>query len=197
MPYKLRQIELDDKMCQQVSLDVFEPIYPRSVICEQLSQHQAWEERERCLNMLLMIYVLLAAALWTRLSFSPRAKGRAMVSGREVSNLSLNLFKPRLAPALRAAFGSQAEYHLVLAPPGNIRFASLVVDRRLLAALLASGITEQDEEVDRRLTQFNHALAQHAQMISHVRTIELLDLDTELKVRVRVDLGHRRYDSAQ
>lgn len=135
--------------------------------------------------------------LWTRLSFSPRAKGRAMVSGREVSNLSLKLFKPRLAPALRAAFGSQAVDHLVLAPPGNVRFASLVVDRRLLAALLASGITEQDEEVERRLTQFNDALAQHAHMISHVRTIELLDLDTELNVRVRVDLGHRRYDSAQ
>ena len=73
--------------------------------------------------------------LWTRLSYSPRAKGRAMVSGRDVSNLSLRLFKPRLAPALRAAFGPQAVDHLVLAPPGNIRFASLVVDRRLLAAL--------------------------------------------------------------
>ncbi len=69
MPYRLRQIALDDKMCQQVSLDVLEPIYPRSVICEQLSVHQAWEERERCLNMLVMIYLLLAAALWTRLSF--------------------------------------------------------------------------------------------------------------------------------
>src|SRR5438552_17107074 len=69
MSYRLRQIELDDKMCQQVSLDVFEPMYPREVICEQLSQHQAWEERERSLNMLVMIYVLLAAALWTRLAF--------------------------------------------------------------------------------------------------------------------------------
>ena len=69
MPYRLRQIELDDKMCQQVSLDVFAPIYPREVICEQLSVHHAWEKRERGLNMLLMIYVLLAAALWTRLAF--------------------------------------------------------------------------------------------------------------------------------
>ena len=75
MSYRLRQIELDDKMCQQVSLDVFEPIYPRKVICEQLSQHQAWEERERSLNMLVLIYVLLAAALWTRLSF-PRVLER-------------------------------------------------------------------------------------------------------------------------
>ena len=50
MPSRLRQIELDDKMCQQVSLHVFEPIYPREVICEQPSRHQAWEERERSLN---------------------------------------------------------------------------------------------------------------------------------------------------
>jgi hypothetical protein len=68
MSYRLRQIGLDDKMCQQVSLDVFEQIYPREVICEQLSRHHAWEERERCLNMLVMIYLLLAAALWTRLA---------------------------------------------------------------------------------------------------------------------------------
>ncbi len=68
MSYRLRQIELDDKMCQQVSLDVFEPIYPRAIICEQLSVHHGWEERERSLNMVVLIYLLLAAALWTRLA---------------------------------------------------------------------------------------------------------------------------------
>lgn len=39
------------------------------MICEQLSAHDGWEERERSLNMLLLIYVLLAAALWTRLAY--------------------------------------------------------------------------------------------------------------------------------
>src|SRR6266567_4816142 len=66
---------LDDKMCQQVSLNVFEQIYPRETICEQLSLHQAWEERERCLNMVVLISILLAAALWTRLAF-PRVLER-------------------------------------------------------------------------------------------------------------------------
>src|SRR2546430_6559918 len=66
---------LDDKMCQQVSLNVFEHIYPRETICEQLSLHQAWEERERCLNMVVLISILLAAALWTRLAF-PRVLER-------------------------------------------------------------------------------------------------------------------------
>src|SRR5438309_7977016 len=66
---------LDDKMCQQVSLNVFEQIYPRETICEQLSLHQAWEERERCLNMVVLISILLAAALWTRLAL-PRVLER-------------------------------------------------------------------------------------------------------------------------
>lgn len=75
MRYRLRQLDLDDKMCHQVSLDVFEQVYPRDTICEHLSQHQAWEERERKMNMLVLIYVLLAAALWTRLAF-PRVLER-------------------------------------------------------------------------------------------------------------------------
>ena len=75
MPYRLRYLALDDKMCQQVSLEVFEQIYPREVICEQLSQHQAWEKRERDLNMFVLVHVLLAAALWTRLAF-PRVLER-------------------------------------------------------------------------------------------------------------------------
>lgn len=95
MPYRLRQIELDDKMCQQVSLHVFEPIYPREVICEHLSQYQAWEERERCLNMLLMIYVLLAAALWTRLAF-PRVLERL---ARPLHVLGLPLSVMRVVPS--------------------------------------------------------------------------------------------------
>lgn len=135
--------------------------------------------------------------LWTRLSYSPRAHGRAMVSGRDVPNLRLGLFRPQAAPALHDAFGRQAVDHLLLAPPENVRFASLLVDRRLLGTLLSVGVTEQAEAIERRLTQFNDALAQYAESGSHVRTIELLDPESELNVKVRVDLSQRRYDSAQ
>ncbi len=75
MRYRLRHLELDDKMCQQVSLEVFEQVYPPEIVCEQLSRHQAWEERERALNMFVLIHLLLAAALWTRLAF-PRVLER-------------------------------------------------------------------------------------------------------------------------
>jgi hypothetical protein len=135
--------------------------------------------------------------LWTRLSYSPRAHGKAMVSGRDVSSLRLGLFRPKLAPALHAAFGRQPADHLLLAPPTNIRFASLLVDRRLLASLISSGVTEQAEEMERRLVAFNDALSRHAEVNSHVRTIELLDPESELNVKVRVDLSQKRYDSAQ
>ena len=68
MPYSLRHLDLDDKMCQQVSLSVFEHLYPHERLCEQLSTHDAWEERERSLNMIVIIHLLLAAALWTRMA---------------------------------------------------------------------------------------------------------------------------------
>jgi hypothetical protein len=135
--------------------------------------------------------------LWTRLSYSPRAHGRAMVTGRDVSSLRLSLLRPKLAPALLAAFGRQAIDHLLLAPPDNVRFASLLVDRRLLGTLISAGVTEQADEVERRLVAFNDALARHADVHSHVRTIELLDPQSDQNVKVRVDLSQHRYDSAQ
>ena len=66
MRYRLRYLDLDDKMCQQVSLHVFEQVYPRETIYEHLNQHHAWEKRERDLNMYTVLVLLLAAALWTR-----------------------------------------------------------------------------------------------------------------------------------
>lgn len=135
--------------------------------------------------------------LWTRLAYSPRAQGRAMVSGRKVSNLRLVLLRPRLSPALRAAFGIQTADHLLLAPPENVRFANLVIDRRLLLHLTSAGAADAADDLERRLGRFNDALAQHAEAGSHVRTIEMLDPESDLQVRVRVDLAQRRYDSAE
>jgi hypothetical protein len=62
-------------MCQQVSLEVFAQVSPQEIVCEQLSQHEAWGERERVLNMFLVIHLLLASALWTRLAL-PRVLER-------------------------------------------------------------------------------------------------------------------------
>ncbi len=134
--------------------------------------------------------------LWTRLSYSPRASGRAMVSGRDVANMRLSLFKPQLSAALQAAFGSQSVDYLILAPIEAQRYAGLLVDRGLVMSLISGGITERGERIGRQLGQFNDALAQYADVGSHVRPIELLDPTSDLSVKVRVDLSQRRYDSA-
>jgi hypothetical protein len=120
-----------------------------------------------------------------------------MVTGTDVSGLKLGLFKPRLAPPMRAAFSERKPDYLLLAPPNSIRFASLVVDRRLIMTLLFGGLTDRDSDIERRLIQFNDALSKHAEKAAEVRTIEILDPDNDRVVRVRVDLQRHRYDSAQ
>jgi hypothetical protein len=135
--------------------------------------------------------------LWTRLAYSPRARGRAMVSGRAVQGLRLHLFKPIFAPVLQAAFGETITDHLLFGPPDNLRFASLTVDRRLIEVLLSHGLSDDERAIERQLAQFNDALASHADVGSHVRTIELIDPASDLEVCIRVDLSQRRYDSAQ
>lgn len=135
--------------------------------------------------------------LWTRLAFSPRAQGKAMVSGRSVSSLKLTLFRPVLAPALQSAFGELVIDHLLFGPPGNLRYASLMVDARLIEVLLTHGLSDQNRAIERQLMQFNDSLAQYAEAGSHVRNIELHDPASDLEIKVRVDLSQRRYDSAQ
>jgi hypothetical protein len=98
---------------------------------------------------------------------------------------------------LQAAFGETITDHLLFGPPDNLRFASLTVDRRLIEVLLSHGLSDDERAIERQLAQFNDALASHADVGSHVRTIELIDPASDLEVCIRVDLSQRRYDSAQ
>lgn len=68
MPYRLRHFEVDSKMCQEASLEIVTQVYPQEMIAALLTHYGAWEERERSLNMVVTVHLLLAAALWTRLS---------------------------------------------------------------------------------------------------------------------------------
>ncbi len=137
-----------------------------------------------------------ALRLWTRLTYSPRARSQAMVSGLSVARLKLGLYKPELSPVLRRAFGEQPVSHLLLASVDDPRFARLMIDTTLLQALLTGSISEGSEEIMRRLSQFNDALSQYAEKSSDIRTIEVLDPHSELRTTVVVDLANRRYDSA-
>lgn len=137
-----------------------------------------------------------ALRLWTRLSYQPRARSHAMVSGLAVNRNKLRLYRPELAPVLRRAFGQQPANHLLFASGDAPRFARLVVDTKLLEGLLQSSFADAQSEISRRLGQFNDALAQYGDNSSDVRTVEVIDPQSELRATVVVDLVNRRYDSA-
>jgi hypothetical protein len=56
------------KFCQQLSFSVLEQIYPREVVTRLLSQDHAWEQRERKLNHLFLLYLLIVWSLSARSS---------------------------------------------------------------------------------------------------------------------------------
>lgn len=64
MPCSVRHLTLDDKLCQQVPLDMLETIIPAHTIRQVLNDEQAWEAREKKLNMQLMVYLIIALALF-------------------------------------------------------------------------------------------------------------------------------------
>jgi hypothetical protein len=137
-----------------------------------------------------------ALRLWTRLSYQPRPRSQAMVSGLAVNRNRLRLYKPELAPVLRKAFGEQPTGHLLLASADDPRFARLIVDPELLEGLLHASVADGQSEISRRLGQFNDALSQYGDKSSDIRTIDVVDPQSELRTTVVVDLVNRRYDSA-
>jgi energy-coupling factor transporter ATP-binding protein EcfA2 len=139
-----------------------------------------------------------ALRLWTSLTFSSRARSKAMVSGSEVPDLSLYLYRPRLAPHLEAGFGTQTTDHLLLGPAdeSKLRFANLRVDLGLLTSLLSRrGTPAGNQELFRNIQRFNDALANLAKQEGAVRTIWLVDGRHGREIKVRVDLQRRRYAS--
>lgn len=69
--YSLRQIALDDKISQQVSIEVFTQIYPTEMIqtlVEQDPQVQQKQRRVRHFVPVSVVWFLLMMALWTRLA---------------------------------------------------------------------------------------------------------------------------------
>lgn len=65
MPFKLQQIPEESKFCQMLRLPLLETYYPRERVSEVLSRCHAWEERERKLSQLLIVYYIIALS-WFR-----------------------------------------------------------------------------------------------------------------------------------
>jgi hypothetical protein len=68
MAYNLRQIVPESKFCHELHLDIFEQIIPVSLIGEVLNTCDAWEKRERDLNMVVVISMIIAMGLLPSLS---------------------------------------------------------------------------------------------------------------------------------
>ncbi|MCW5631859.1 MAG: DUF4338 domain-containing protein [Rubrivivax sp.] len=137
-----------------------------------------------------------ALRLWTKLTYQPRGRTHAMVSGLIVNRMRLRLYRPQLSSVLRRAFGRQPVTHLLLASADDPRYARLVVDPELIDGLLQGSFSDGQTPTNRRLVQFNDALSQYGDRSPDVRTIEVLDPHSELRAAVVVDLVNRRYDSA-
>ena len=64
MTSRILQEMTPDKMSQQIALPVLEEVYPRALVCQVLHDLHRWEHRERKLNHVIMVYLLIA---WTML----------------------------------------------------------------------------------------------------------------------------------
>ena len=66
MPFRLRQISPDDKLDQYLMIPAFLDRYPVETVGALLSECRAWEQRDRKLNMLTLIYEIMAFSLLPR-----------------------------------------------------------------------------------------------------------------------------------
>jgi len=68
--YRLRHMEVDDKVCEQVDLALLAQVYPKEEIERCVGQSQPWvgkTRRVRQSTMLALVWFVIAMALWSRL----------------------------------------------------------------------------------------------------------------------------------
>ena len=68
MSASVRQLDLHCKVADHLSLPQLETIIPTQVVQDVLTQYEAWEQREKKLNMQAMIYLIIALALYPQCS---------------------------------------------------------------------------------------------------------------------------------
>src|SRR5207247_705962 len=69
--YRLREMEIDDKVCEQVSMTMLEGVFPKEVIERCVQQSEPWStkaRRVRASTALALVLFVMAMALWSRLN---------------------------------------------------------------------------------------------------------------------------------
>src|SRR2546429_3840039 len=67
--YRLREMEVDDKVCEQVSMTMLSEVYPREVIERCVQQSEPWcskVRRVRLSTVLTLVLFVIAMGLWSR-----------------------------------------------------------------------------------------------------------------------------------
>src|SRR2546421_4517612 len=76
--YRLRQLDVDDKVCEQVDLTLLSQVYPPEAIERCVGQSQPWASKVRRggeRRMVALVLFLVGVGLWRRL-FPPQGWGK-------------------------------------------------------------------------------------------------------------------------
>lgn len=68
--YRLREMELDDKVCEQVDVSLLSTVYPREAIERCLGQSEPWASKRRRVRqstLVALVLFVIGLALWSRL----------------------------------------------------------------------------------------------------------------------------------
>ena len=65
--YRLREMDVDDKVCEQVSMTMLSEVYPKEVIERCVQQSEPWW-RVRASTALALVMFVIGMALWSRLN---------------------------------------------------------------------------------------------------------------------------------
>ena len=67
--YRLREMDVDDKVCEQVSMTMLSHVYPKEVIKRCVQQSEPWSTKARRVRLssaLTLVLFVIAMALWSR-----------------------------------------------------------------------------------------------------------------------------------
>ena len=69
--YRLREMDVDDKVCEQVGMTMLSEVYPKEVIEHCVQQSEPWSSkvrRVRASTALALVLFVMGMALWSRLN---------------------------------------------------------------------------------------------------------------------------------
>ena len=70
MAFSLQQIPSESKLAQVFRVEVLDELYPREEVADLLTRCHGWEERERKLNQVAMVYYVMGLSLLRRLNLA-------------------------------------------------------------------------------------------------------------------------------